>query len=379
MRLSVRLAAMFLVASCSPCGWPNGSASAAQEGRVRETGSRAEERLEAKLDSYLTKATSEVGFSGAVLVARGEGILLHEGYGWADLKKTSPVKAETKFYIASITKQFTAAAVLKLEEMGRLSVRDTISKYLKDVPPDKAGITVHHLLTHTSGLAQNYAADGIDNREEAVRAILRGPLKSSPGELFRYTNDGYNLLAVIVEIASGQTYEAFLRRRLLRPAGMSRTGFWGEVPAKGEQPVAQAPREISQKIKSPNWGFRGATGMYSTAGDLYKWHRALSANKVLKSVGREKLMAPHVATARGDYGYGWFISQANRGPKVVWTAGTEGFGHNAIIKTYPDGTVIIVTSNAGNISGAPARDVISTGLEGIIYGNSAGAGKTLPQ
>lgn len=379
MRQPVKFAAIFLVASCFTSIWAYEPVSASREVDTRDTGLRVEESLEARLDQYLSTAASEVSFSGAALVAKGEKILLREGYGWADLKKTSRVKDDTKFYIASITKQFTAAAILKLEEQSRLSVKDSISKYLKDVPPDKAGITIHHLLTHTSGLAQNYAADGVADRDEAARALLREPLNSSPGEQFRYTNDGYNLLAVIVEIASGQTYESFLRQQLLKPAGMSQTGFWGDTLAKGEQPVAQTLREISQHIKSPNWGFRGATGMYSTTGDLYKWHRALSANKVLKKISREKLLTPHVTTPRGGYGYGWFISETNQGLGVVWTAGAEGFGHNAIIKTYPDGTVIIVASNAGNISGAPARDVISAGLEGIIYNNSASAPKTLPK
>jgi CubicO group peptidase (beta-lactamase class C family) len=361
-----RLVAALLLASCFASAWTSGHARAAQG-------------LEAELERYVSKTTAEAGFSGSVLVSRGKKILLHEGYGWADLKKSARVEGETRFYIASITKQFTAAAVLRLEEQGRLGVGDGVGKYLKDVPAEKAGITIHQLLTHTSGLAQNYAADGIKDRDEAVRVILKAPLKSSPGEQFRYTNDGYNLLAVIVEVASGETYESFLRRHLLRPAGMSRTGFWGDAPAKGERPVAHTLKEIGPDIRSPNWGFRGATGMISTVGDLYKWHRALSSDRVLKASSRVKLLSPHVTTPRGGYGYGWFTSEPRRGLKAVWTSGAEGFGHNAIIKTYPDGTAIIVASNAGTISGTLARDVVSAGLEGIIYAESAGRTTTSPE
>ena len=132
----------------------------------------AQATLHSKLDQYLNQIASGKGFSGAVLVARGHKILLDQGYGYADLKRTKRVKSETKFYIASITKQFTASAILILEEQGLLSVNDPISKYLKDVPEDKSGITIHQLLTHTSGIGQNYAADGVVDRSAAIKAIL---------------------------------------------------------------------------------------------------------------------------------------------------------------------------------------------------------------
>ena len=134
---------------------------------------RSPETVPAALNRCLREKLDSQGFSGAVLVADGKTIELDQGYG-------PGITTHTSFYIASITKQFTAAAILRLEERGRLSVKDLIGRYLKDVPPDKAGITIHHLLTHTSGLAQNYAADGIANRDEAVKALLKGPLKSSP-------------------------------------------------------------------------------------------------------------------------------------------------------------------------------------------------------
>lgn len=326
--------------------------------------------VEAKLDQFLDKLPPDAPFSGAVLVAKGEKIIFQKGYGWEDAKRSSRVRVDTRFYIASISKQFAAAAILKLEEQGRLGAKDSISKYFKDAPEDKAQITIHQLLTHTSGMAQNYAADGIVDREAAVKAILKKPLKGSPGEGFRYSNDGYNLLAALVEIASGQSYESYLRRHLLRPAGMSDTGFWGE-PVAGGRPIARTLREINAEVKLPNWGFRGATGMYSTVGDLHKWRLALLGDRVLKRGSREKLLTPYVSTSRGGYGYGWFVSKTNRGDDVIWTAGAEDFGHNAILKTYKDGTVIIVASNAGNISGAPARDIVSAELERLSFETGA--------
>ena len=311
-------------------------------------------------DEFLKKLSAEKDFFGAVLIAKGKKILLNQGYGLADLKKSVKVKNDTKFYIASITKQFTAVAILKLQEQGKLSVNDSITTFFKDVPTDKSAITIHHLLTHTAGLAQNYAADGIVNRDEALKAVLAQPLKNPVGEKFGYGNEDYNLLAAIVEIASGQTYENFLRQNLLKPAKMMNTGFWGE---KVEQ-IADTKQKIDI---TPNWGFRGATGMFSTVGDLFKWQQALFADKILKKPSREKLLTPNNQTSRGMHAYGWFISKLANGLETIWTAGYEDFGHNGIIKTYSDGTVIIVLTNSGDIDEKPARDVVIAGLEQIIW------------
>jgi CubicO group peptidase (beta-lactamase class C family) len=315
-----------------------------------------------KTDEFLKKLSAEKSFSGAVLIAKGKKILLHQGYGFADLKKTVKTGSETKFYIASITKQFTAVAILKLEEQGKLSVNDPITKFFKDVPKDKTLITIHHLLTHTAGFAQNYAADGIVSRDQAIKAIFKAPLKSPIGEKFGYVNDDYNLLAIIVEIASGQTYESFLRENLLKPAKLKHTGFWGDAG----QIIADTKQNISAEVKMPNWGFRGATGMSSTVGDLYRWQAALFAGKILTGASLEKLLTPHNPTSRGMHAYGWFISETKSGAKVFWTAGYEDFGHNGIIKSYPDGTVIIVLTNSGDIDEKPARDVVINGLETLM-------------
>lgn len=186
MRPTVQCLILFLVASCltfvhtsSLLATSGQQSSRSEIEQVPNKTLTSNGNLKARMDQYLTKASSELGFSGAVLVARGKEILLHRGYGWADRKKSFKVAPDTEFYIASITKQFTAVAILMLENQGKLNVTDPIGKYFRDAPKDKAEITVHQLLTHTSGLAQNYAADGIVDRNEAMRAILAGPLKSS--------------------------------------------------------------------------------------------------------------------------------------------------------------------------------------------------------
>lgn len=328
-----------------------------------------EDDLSLKADKYLTRLTD---FSGAVLIARGDRIILHKGYGWTDKQRSAPVSIDTGFWVASISKQFTAAAILKLEEKKKLDLTDPITKYFKSVPADKAAITIHQLLTHTAGIGQNYAADGISDRNEAVRLVLKEPLKSVTGEKFTYSNDNYTLLAAIVEAASGQSYESFLRNDLFRPAGMSQTGFWGEERSDRKVRIAPITGEVSAANQKANWGFRGGTGISSTAGDLYKWHRALLADTVLTKASREKLLSPYIKAGNvGQYTYGWFVSKTKYGQESVWTRGTESFGHNAIITRYPDGLVTIVLSSAGESSGVPVSRLVSAELETIIYDTSA--------
>ncbi|MBX7220248.1 MAG: serine hydrolase [Blastocatellia bacterium] len=325
-------------------------------------------KWETGLVESLQKLAAEQGFSGVVLIAQGNHIF-EKSCGFADVHKKTAIQNHTKFYIASMTKQLTATAILKLEEQGKLSVSDPLTKYLKNVPSDKAELTLHHLLSHSSGLAQNYAADGITQREKAIQMMLKNPLVHRPGEKFTYSNDNYSLLAAVVEIASGTSYESFLQENFLTPLNMSETGFWGRLPAPKQPRIAEVLKKIGKDVAMPNWGFRGATGMYSTAHDLYLWQQALFEGKILKPAGREKLFAPYFQTSRGMHGYGWFRSKTADGKDVLWTAGSEDFGHNGLMRVYGDGTVVVVLSNAGTIAGKQARDVALGEIERIVWNN----------
>jgi CubicO group peptidase (beta-lactamase class C family) len=178
-----------------------------------------------------------------------------------------PVTPETPFWVASITKQFTASAILKLVEEGKLALGDSIGAYFRGVPPPRRATTVHQLLTHTAGLGQNYVADGIADRDAAVDSVLAQPLSGRLGQDFTYSNDAYSVLAALVEVVSGATYEDYVRTGLLDPAGLAHTGFWG--PADHPE-VAPIDRALPDSILRPNWGYRGGVGMYSSAADLYR-------------------------------------------------------------------------------------------------------------
>jgi CubicO group peptidase (beta-lactamase class C family) len=318
----------------------------------------ADDSIAAKADGYL-KQQAGIGFSGAVLLARGGHIVLDRTYN-----EPATLGAHPAFWLASNSKQFVAAAVLRLQEQGKLSVSDSITRFLKNVPTDKQKVTLHHLLTHTSGLPHRYVADGIVSREEAVRAILALPLEGSIGERYHYSNDGYNLLAAIVEVASGKSFEEYLHTELFNPAGMKHTGSWGFLDDAAIAPIANTAQLRNQKPtifrdgKSiANWGYRGATGVFSTTEDLYLWLQALSNGTVLSKSSVEQMWSAQVFNRHGSqkgreiyYGYGWgVITQDGRRVGVNHAGDEDWLGHNGVIARHENGDVIIVLSNAGQI------------------------------
>lgn len=317
MRAAIAL--LFLLMSCA-------SAPAAVEAKI-ERARQAMQELSAQ------------GFAGSVLVACGDDIVFAGDYGVSDSLSRAP-----SYWLASVSKQFTAAAILTLVEAGRVSLDDPVSRFFPEAPADKATITLQQLLTHQSGLPQAYAADGITERDAAARAVLATPLASSPGSGFRYSSDNYSLLAMVVEIASGVRFEDYVRQRLFMPAGLQDSGFW---PDRGEDftpPVLRIP----SGVENANWGYRGGTGMRASVRDLYAWSRALDAGSVLTVESRALLYGPHVRAGDGDgVGFGWFWSDLPSG-RWLWTRGTEDYGPNAILyRRVGTPLVIIAATNAG--------------------------------
>lgn len=165
---------------------------------------------------------AEYDFSGTVLVSKNGETVLHKSYGVAESEDCVPLTNDHAFWLGSLTKQFTATAILKLQEQGKLNVHDSISQYLDNVPADKERITIHHLLTHSSGLDTRYAADDIPDRTQATLALLEPSLVHEPGEQYLYANDGYNLLAIIIESVAKRPYDEYLLSRLRATPGSLR-------------------------------------------------------------------------------------------------------------------------------------------------------------
>lgn len=252
----------------------------------------------------------ERGFSGVVLIAKGDKILAQQAYGSASCDGQIPNRADTVLAIGSITKMFTAAAIAQLADAGRLKLDGTLGEYLDDVPEDKAKITIRQLLNHTSGLRTYHETTNEGDfqpmsKEEAVEVIMRRKLKFAPGEREAYSNSGYTLLAVLVERVSGQSYTAYVRKHLLQPSGMNATGFWGET----FQPVAATPAKIDGCSSPDSWDYSwvlvGNGGMVSTVGDLHRWVIALQGDRVLsaaakRSIGFDRRLRQGFGTAGGS-------------------------------------------------------------------------------
>lgn len=305
-----------------------------------------------EIGAYMERVEAERDFSGSVLVARDGEVLLHEGYGLAEEATGEPVGKDTVFGLASLAKQFTAAAILKLEEQGRLGVDDRISEHLAGVPSGKTGIKIHHLLTHTSGLTKDHARGDFEQigREEALRRIFAKPLARAPGSGYEYSDSGYTVAAAIVEEVSGRSFQGYLHSNLFRPAGLDSTGFWDEPRFDG-LPVANGYANGEDQgspagFPGVSWAIMGAGGQISTTGDLLRWWRTLEENTVLSEASAEKLFARHVRYGEGEYyGYGWERSEAEGLGDVITHNGAGNTG-NAYFAAYPDRDLVVaVLSN----------------------------------
>jgi len=304
--------------------------------------------------TYLRRL-EKLGFAGVVLVASGEAPLLAEGFGLADRERALPWTPATVSTIGSITKQFTGAAILALEEEGKLAVSDPITKYFEGVPADKSAITLHHLLTHSSGLSDPPDVDDWDpiTLADFTRRVLAQPLHFDPGRGYEYANANFSFLGAIIEKLTGRGYEAYLRDRLFLPNRMYETGY--TRPQWGDGRMAQGYRsgELWGTVlgrpmlaDGPAWPLRANGGIHSTAFDMLRWARALLEGRVLSPASMAKYWAPHVSEG-GDsyYAYGWVISKAPDGTKIVTHNGGNGifFADMALV---PDkGLVVLLMTN----------------------------------
>jgi CubicO group peptidase (beta-lactamase class C family) len=301
-------------------------------------------------------------FKGSVLVWKGGTALLRKGYGMADRESGVPYDADTVFDVGSITKQFTAAAILKLEMQGKLHVEDGIGKFFPAVPEDKRAITLHQLLTHTSGLDSDFARDYDPVlRDEYVKRILTSKLRSKPGEAYFYANSGYSLLGAIVEIVSGTSYEKYLRENLFLPAGMKDTGY--KLPGWPQTRVAVGYHDgkrwgrITEKPwaeDGPYWALRANGGIHSTLDDMLRWHVALSGDKVLSASEKEKMFHRHVREGAGAdtfYGYGWSIGDAPWGGRLIEHNGGNGTFFADFLRFVDDDLVVVLSTNDSEVPG----------------------------
>jgi CubicO group peptidase (beta-lactamase class C family) len=328
-------------------------------------------KLETAVDNYLRPYVETNNFTGTVLIAQKGQVLLQKGYGRANYELNISNTPETRFHIASVSKPFTSAAILLLQEKGLLKTSDTLAKFVPDYPNgDK--ITLRNLLTHTSGIPNvndfpdyDEFAKSRHTVAELVAKFKDKPLEFQPGQKYRYSNSNYNLLAYIIEKVSGQSYGDFLKHNIFDPLAMSATGHDGDaavlIPnrASGYNPTGATDLENAPFL---DWSNKTGNGsLYSTAADLYKFDRALYSEQLLKKPSRDEMFEE----AKGIH-YGWSIGEQD-GHKLTSINGrSPGFNATLLRFVDDDSTVIVLSNSYSSVS----QTVVAPDLARILFGQS---------
>jgi CubicO group peptidase (beta-lactamase class C family) len=303
------------------------------------------------VDQYIQRGIKQRNIPGLSLAAIRDGRMIKlAGYGRASLELDAPAAGDTVYEIGSITKQFTAEAVMLLVEDGRLGLDDPIARYLPPTPDSWRPITIRHLLTHTSGLRDWEAAGVLPYHAEYtpsdyIALIARYPLDFPPGEQFRYTNSGFPLLGMIVERASGEPYTAFVISRILRPLGLTATRFKdpGEVVtgrAEGyifRDGVFRRGEQPRPAVIAPNGG------IMTTAADLASWAASVLNGRLLRPASLREMLTPvRLNSGRTvNHGFAWFMTVFN-GHRIILHPGTTIGGYSAVVYHYPDDRLTVV-------------------------------------
>jgi CubicO group peptidase (beta-lactamase class C family) len=316
----------------------------------------AQDTLTRRADATVKNFKQGAEFSGAVLIGRDGKILFHKAYGSANREWNIPNTTQTRFRIASLTKQFTAAAILILQDQGRLKVGDAISRYLTDLPLEWQRITIHQLLTHTSGLPEYTSPPEIERTlnltgatpQQLINLVKQQPMLFIPGSRLHYCNTGYLLLGMIIEKVSGLDYATFLKQNIFIPLQLNQTGF--DVRAKILPERASGYWIRNGQVE--NAGYVDASipfaagGLYSTVGDLYKWNEALATGRLLSVESRRAMFTPYPEAELSGmhYGYGVVIAEKFGRLRYYHGGGIQGFA--SAIERYPESNLcVVVLSN----------------------------------
>jgi CubicO group peptidase (beta-lactamase class C family) len=311
--------------------------------------------------------------SYAIAVVKDGRLLLARGYGMADLENDVPATAETVYRLGSITKQFTALAVMQLAEQGKLSVDDELTRFLPDYPTAGHKVTVHHLLNHTSGIKSYTSTKDFFKRsrqdfshDELLALFKSEPYDFEPGAKWRYNNSGYYLLGMIIEKASGQKYEKYLEDHIFRPLGMSATRYGHLRPLIRHRAMGYKPYFGKLINDDPlSMDAPGAAGaLVSNVLDLVKWHQALEEGKLLSSASWEAMYRPAKLADGGTrpYGYGWGLGELAGHRTYSHGGGINGF--STMIARYPDDRLAVVVlsntagANTGGVGNRIARHIL---------------------
>lgn len=328
----------------------------------------AAQDIQTNVDEYIDTYVDMGLFSGSILVAQEGKILISKGYGMANFELDVPNSPKTKFRIGSITKQFTALAIMQLQEKGLLSVEDPLSKFIPDYPNGEL-ITIHNLLTHTSGIVSFTSFPDFSttmlipsNINKVIDSFKDKPLEFVPSTKYNYSNSGYVLLGYIIEKVTGQSYETYLQENIFQPLGMKNSGYaYHQILLKDRA----TGYTIDGEGKLANVYYDDATiahaagALYSTIEDLYLWDRALYTEKLVNKDSLAKIFTPF----KNNYAYGWMIGQVFNHKYISHGGRCNGYYGN-ISRYVDDDTTIIILSNVSN---APL-ETINLSLSAMIFG-----------
>lgn len=327
-----------------------------------------------KIEQLLSKYNEYGQFNGSALVAENGKVIFKKGFGAANMEWNIPNQSDTKFRLGSISKQFTALLIVKLAEDGKLKLDVPITTYLTDYPKENGDkITIHQLLTHSSGIPNYTNAPGFFKDKarnpytptEFVKTFSSLPLEFTPGEKFNYSNSGYFLLGYIVEKVSGKTYEQYLQEVIFTPLKMVNSGYdHSDVILKNR---AAGYEKQGKKITNAAYldmSIPYAAGsLYSTVDDLYLWDQALYTNKLLSQKSVESLFKPYIKAGGASYGYGWFVEEDENGKTVGHGGGINGF-NTIISRNFKNKNLVVLLNNTGGTVLGEMTDAINNLLFG---------------
>ena len=331
--------------------------------------------LEQQFDALLAQQFPDNEPGAVALVAREGKIIYQKAVGMADLQLNVPMNVNMVFRIGSITKQFTAVAILMLMEQGKLNLNDPITKFIPRYPTHGHEITIHHLLTHSSGIANGTTLNPWDAHvrkkdftPEALVAYFKNePMRWPPGTRYQYNNFGYHILGHIIELISGQSYQDFVKTEIFSPLGMNHSRYDSHeaiIPNRATGYTrTEAGFEHPEYISMTQTYAAGA--LISTVGDQLIWTNALLNNELIKKESLELAWSNYEANdgTKLNYGYGWFINEINGSPTVEHAGGVQGYQTNAIY--LPEEKVfVVVFSNCDRTDPRP----VSTRMAALAIG-----------
>jgi CubicO group peptidase (beta-lactamase class C family) len=328
-----------------------------------------------KIDQYINRYNKLRQFNGSALVADGGKIVLEKGYGFANFEWDIPNTPDTKFRLASITKQFTSMVIMQFAGEGKIKLDEKITTYLSDYRKDTGDrVTIRHLLNHTSGIPNYTSLPGFENTQrnhyavsDFVKKFASGDLEFEPGSQFNYSNSGYFLLGAIIERLAGKSYDAVLQERIFGPLGMKSSGYDVSETVLKKRASGYELRPdgyVNAQFIDMSVPF-AAGGLYSTVGDLYRWDQALYGNDLLRGDLKAEMFKPGLR----NYGFGWSMVKTRLHDKktVIETlrhgGGIDGF-HTLLVRVPERRALVVLLDNTAR---GDTRDELAAGILTILY------------